>query len=151
MENASKALIIAGAILLAILIISLGIMIYNQASGVVNNNAMNEVDISTFNNKFTQYEGTNVRGAQVKALIQQVVTNNVSNSEDASRQVDVTISGKTTQKPTSASDLTGQISTGKTYKVETNTAPGSKTGLIAEVKITENTTGTKGNTTNTNT
>ena len=44
MENASKALIIAGAILLAILIISLGIMIYNQASGVVNNNAMSEVD-----------------------------------------------------------------------------------------------------------
>ena len=88
---------------------------------------------------------------QVKALIQQVVTNNVSNSEDASRQVDVTISDKTTQKPTSASDLTGQISTGKTYKVEANTAPGSKTGLIAEVKITENTTGTNKNTTNTNT
>ena len=150
MENASKALIIAGAILLAILIISLGIMIYNQASGVVNNNAMNEVDISTFNNKFTQYEGTNVRGAQVKALIQQVVTNNVSNSEDASRKVSVDINGTTTNTPTSASSLTGKISTGKTYKVEANTAPSSKTGLIAVVKITENTTGTNGNTTNTN-
>ena len=34
MENASKALIIAGAILLAILIISLGIMIYQQASSI---------------------------------------------------------------------------------------------------------------------
>ena len=31
MENASKALIIAGAILLAILIISLGLIVYNQA------------------------------------------------------------------------------------------------------------------------
>ena len=31
MENASKALIIAGAILLAILIISLGILIFSQA------------------------------------------------------------------------------------------------------------------------
>ena len=30
MENASKALIIAGAILLAILLISLGIMIFNH-------------------------------------------------------------------------------------------------------------------------
>ena len=37
MENASKALIIAGAILLAILLISLGIMIYNQAQNTVNN------------------------------------------------------------------------------------------------------------------
>ena len=43
MENASKALIIAGAILLAILIISLGIMIFRQASGVVDSNAMDEV------------------------------------------------------------------------------------------------------------
>ena len=53
MENASKALIIAGAILLAILIISLGILIYNQASGVVNNNAMSEVETQNFNQKFT--------------------------------------------------------------------------------------------------
>ena len=36
MENASKALIIAGAILLAILLISLGIMIFNQAQDTVN-------------------------------------------------------------------------------------------------------------------
>ena len=145
MENASKALIIAGAILLAILIISLGIMIYNQASGVVNNNAMNEVDISTFNNKFTQYEGTNVRGAQVKALIQQVVTNNVSNSEDSSRQVNVKIGDAEVTKnpPTSASSLTGQISTGKTYTVETTA--NTKTGLIETVTIKENTTSTNGN------
>ena len=36
MENASKALIIAGAILLAILLISLGIYIFSQAQSVVN-------------------------------------------------------------------------------------------------------------------
>ena len=35
MENASKALIIAGAILLAILLISLGIYIFSQAQSVV--------------------------------------------------------------------------------------------------------------------
>ena len=33
MENASKALIIAGAIILSILIIALGMYIYQQASG----------------------------------------------------------------------------------------------------------------------
>ena len=32
MENASKALIIAGAILISILIISLGVIIYQQAA-----------------------------------------------------------------------------------------------------------------------
>ena len=70
MENASKALIIAGAILLAILIISLGIMIYNQAAGVANGDAINQVDISSFNAQFTQYEGDHVRGGQVNALIE---------------------------------------------------------------------------------
>ena len=91
MENASKALIIAGAILLAILIISLGIMIYNQASGVVNNNAMSEVDISSFNQKFEQYTGTNVRGAQVNSLLSQIQTNNVTYQDDTSRQVEVSV------------------------------------------------------------
>ena len=49
MENASKALIIAGAILLAILIISLGILIYNQAAGIANGNAMSESHNLTHN------------------------------------------------------------------------------------------------------
>ena len=58
MENASKALIIAGAILLAILLISLGIMIYNQAQNTVNNSGMSEAELSSYNNKFLKYEGT---------------------------------------------------------------------------------------------
>ena len=37
MENASKALIIAGAILLSILLISLGIMIFTQAQDATKN------------------------------------------------------------------------------------------------------------------
>ena len=134
MENASKALIIAGAILLAILIISLGIMIYNQASGVVNNNAMSEVDISSFNSKFTQYEGTNVRGAQVKALLQQIATNNVTYQDDTTRQESVTFGGTDKQKITNAS-AAGTVNTGKTYTVSSTTD--AKTGLINRVTIAE--------------
>lgn len=125
MENASKALIIAGAILLAILIISLGIMIYNQASGVVNNNAMSEVDITTFNQKFEQYVGDKVRGANVIALISAVKSNNEVNSGDASKQV--TLKGKTESS---------QIGTGKTYKVSISNY---ENGLVSEITITENT------------
>lgn len=125
MENASKALIIAGAILLAILIISLGIMIYNQASGVVNNNAMSEVDITTFNQKFEQYVGDKVRGANVIALISAVKSNNEVNSGDTSKQVK--LSGKTESS---------QIGTGKTYKVSINKY---ENGLVSEITITENT------------
>ena len=133
MENASKALIIAGAILLAILIISLGIMIYQQASGVVNNNSMTEVDVSTFNSKFEQYLGANVRGAQVNALINTVNTNNMS-QDDASKKV--TIKGNTTNTE-QATDYKKDYKTGSTYKVEV--VENTKGGLISKIKITENT------------
>ena len=139
MENASKALIIAGAILLAILIISLGIMIYNQASGVVNNNAMSEVDITSFNQKFTQYEGDNIRGAQVNSLLDQIRSNNVTYQDDTSRQVSITVSATSWQtgtKPTGK--ITGNTSfskalTGSTYKVDCTMD--NKTGLVNTVTI----------------
>ena len=140
MENASKALIIAGAILLAILIISLGIMIYQQASGVVNNNAMSEVDISSFNQKFLQYTGTNVRGAQVNALLNQIQMSNVTYQDDSSRQVKVTVESGTswngTQPPSGNLVSTGSFAkanTGATYNVDYKTD--SKTGLINEIII----------------
>ncbi len=136
MENASKALIIAGAILLAILIISLGIMIYNQAAGVVNNNSMSEVEISSFNQKFTQYEGTNIRGAQVNALLNQIIQNNVNYTEDESKQVSVVATGATmigTAPSGKINNSTGKAQTGKTYTVTCTL--NDKTGLVTEVTI----------------
>ena len=94
MENASKALIIAGAILLSILLISLGIMIFSNASGVIDSNAMDEVAVNTFNQKFTQYAGTNVRGSNVNALLKSIVQNNLTNSGDESKQVEIEITAK---------------------------------------------------------
>ena len=142
MENASKALIIAGAILLAILLISLGIMIYTQASGVVNTNAMSEVEISTFNKKFTQYGSDNVRGSQINALIDAIVQNNLSNSGDDSRKVALTQTTATgawsgtvvtDNKITSTSQAATALS-GKTYDVKYT--PNSTTGLVEKVTIT---------------
>ena len=145
MENASKALIIAGAILLAILLISLGIMIYTQASGVVNTNAMSEVEISSFNKKFTQYGSSNVRGSQINALIDAIIQNNLSNSGDDSRKVSLTQVGATTSwettshacvtdaKITTSSDAAVALS-GKTYNV--TYTPNSTTGLVEKITIT---------------
>ena len=75
MENASKALIIAGAILLAILLISLGIMIFNQAQDTVNNSGMSQAEKTAFNNKFLKYEGEQ-KGSVVKSLINEVLASN---------------------------------------------------------------------------
>ena len=143
MENASKALIIAGAILLSILIISLGIMIFNQASGVVNNNSMSEVEISAFNQKFTQYEGSNVRGTQVNAMMNALVQNNIANQEDKSKQVELVLNGVDDQiQRLSDGPICGTLTnvpakalTGKTYSVECGY--NNKTGLVNKVTVSK--------------
>ena len=80
MENASKALIIAGAILLSILIIALGVFVFNQAKGAMSNTGLDDQKAAAFNQKFEAYEGS-VSGSQVKALIDIVRTNN--NTKDS--------------------------------------------------------------------
>lgn len=80
MENASKALLLAAAILIAIILISLGVYIVSQGSDVVGQGgkALDEVAIQQFNGKFDIYEGTKT-GTQVKQLIKTVAANNASN------------------------------------------------------------------------
>ncbi len=86
MENASKALIIAGAILLSILIIGLGMFIYQQAAGAMNDTGLSDQEIQAFNQKFLQYEGTK-KGTQVQALCDLVKTHNLGKTDDISQQV----------------------------------------------------------------
>ena len=142
MENASKALIIAGAILLAILIITLGIMIYRQGAGVLDSNAMDEVAVSSFNQKFQQYEGENIRGANVNALINTVIQNNLTNKGDKSKQIKL-VSGTNcdwngaaypTTAPTDAQTTkSGSALTGKSYKVTCHAD--EKSGYIDQITI----------------
>lgn len=76
MENASKALLIAGAILLCILIIAIGMFIYNSASSTITDSltSMSTQEIDAFNNQFTGYEGAQT-GSNVKALMGRLIAN----------------------------------------------------------------------------
>ena len=109
MENASKALIIAGAILLSILLISLGIMIFNQAQTVVNGSGMTQAEVSSFNNQFLKYEGSK-KGSEVKSLIQEV---NINNSQDEALAKQIELEGVDSSNSSSSGD-----STSKTYKTK---------------------------------
>lgn len=107
MENASKALIIAGAILISILLISLGIMIYNQAKSVTDSQQMDAVALQQYNSQFEQYIGTNKSGAQVRALINQVRSSNAL-EENEDRLIKFTSTGGTvtvTSDMINASDI----------------------------------------------
>lgn len=76
MENASKALLIAGAILLAILIIAIGMFIYNSAQTTINNSmqSMSTQEIQAFNNEFESYAGKQ-QGSNIKSLLGRLVAN----------------------------------------------------------------------------
>ena len=106
MENASKALIIAGAILLAILLISLGIMIYTQAQDTVQNSGMTQASVTSFNNQFTKYEG-DIKGTMVRSMIQEVRAVNADSKEN-----EITI-----KVNNNASPVTKKIVNNNTYRV----------------------------------
>ena len=125
MENASKALIIAGAILLAILLISFGIMIFNQAQDTVNNSGMSQAQIQTFNNKFLKYEGLKRAGSEVKSLLNEVIA---SNSDTNNPHIDAKLAG------TAITD-TKDILTNKTYKVELQYGTN---GAVSIINLTAN-------------
>ena len=82
MENASKALIIAGAILISILIISLGVLVYNNASSTVNRANLNSQEAKAHNSSFEGYFGTDVTATEAKNLLSEVRTNNLTSSRN---------------------------------------------------------------------
>ena len=86
MENASKALIIAGAILLSILIIAIGMYIYTSSQATIQNSMtdMNTQEIQAFNSNFTTYEGKQT-GSQVKALLQKLIANAKTYTEEPAK------------------------------------------------------------------
>ena len=118
MENASKALIIAGAILLSILIIGLGMAIYQQAAGAMNGANMDPTKIQAYNSEFLNYEGTQ-SGTQVRS-------HNLAHTDDPSLNVTVMTStaAGVTAAPTAvvtATDVNNvkkTINAGKTYTVD---------------------------------
>ena len=115
MENASKALIIAGAILLSILLISLGIMVFSTAEDTTKNSGIKQSQVTTFNTKFTKYEGDNIKGSEVRSLIQEIISSNGDeNNINANRVISVTgLNG--TQTGTSISS--SSVKTTSTYTV----------------------------------
>lgn len=126
MENATKALLIAAAILIAIVLISLGVYVLSQGTSMVKDNSdMSDVEISTYNTKFEAYTGTNVSGSKVKQLINTVEQHNRANEEDASKTI--TFEGDL--------DTVSEIKSGGAYKVEV--VEYTSGGLIHKIKITE--------------
>ena len=82
MENASKALIIAGAVLIAILLIAFGVAMINAAQAPIDQatGATSQQEAQIFNAKFSSYAGSRVSGSNVRSLLGIINTNNAQSS-----------------------------------------------------------------------
>lgn len=146
MENASKALIIAGAILISILLIGVGVMVMNGAQGGIDEAiaSMSAQEKDMFNTKFTQYGGTIVKGTNVRALIRNIISSNSTNQDIEGKLVELDVSKagiNTKPKAPTTDDLqsnemseaSSQINTGATYTVKIEY--GKDTGLVKKVIV----------------
>lgn len=94
-----------------------------------------DVEINVFNEQFTPYEGKEVKGRIVRALIQKVVSNNAGNTDDELMQV--TVSGVVTlnKEDTQLPEQFDEIKSDKTYNVKMIY---NKYGKIESIHIEEN-------------
>ena len=130
MENASKALLIAGAILIVIVLIGIGVLIVNSTSGIQDQatSSADSMARQTFNSQFTAYEGQDNSAAQIRSLISTI---NASNGANA-KQVNYTIKDATDHETT--------VKNGKLYTVELKYTDNNTTttdGYVKSIAIKE--------------
>lgn len=96
---------------------------------------MTDPEINVFNEQFTPYEGKEVKGRIVRALIQKVVSNNAGNTDREVMQV--TVSGVVTlnKEDTQLPEQFDEIKLDKTYNVKMIY---NKYGKIESIHIEEN-------------
>lgn len=147
MENASKALIIAGAILISILIIAIGMYIYSNSQASIYNatSQMSTQEKTAFNQTWTTYEGQQL-GSNCKTLISQMLSSNTTNINEAGKLITLVYtatSGGSEETVTPSvnnaeaeamSKAKNAIDNRHTYTVTTDLD--GKTGLINKITIT---------------
>lgn len=145
MENASKALIIAGAILLSILIIGIGVYIYNGAAGTIKKANLNSQEIQQYNAEFLAYEGEHISGSQAMALCDIVKQHDLANLKDPSKQIQVVdttaneivnASTFSDSQAATATNVKKKLRSGYTYTI--TFGYDSETGYVTQVGIVQN-------------
>lgn len=154
MENATKGLMIAGAILIAIVLIGIGVALVSGAQGFLEQGTseMDSMERSAFNSKIEQYEGKR-SGANIKTLLTTLnsINTELINDGTTERIIGITLTDKSgellkvaagAEDYTSSSVITARskVNTGRTYTV--SLGYDDTTGLVNNVIITAGTTET---------
>ena len=134
MENATKALLIAAAVLVAILIISLGLVVYNSSAETVNQANMSQQEVQSANEKFTRYNGQNKRGSEVNAMLNTVLSSNSDARAAGEDNKLVTVEGDV-ELANNATSIVNQANTASLYTITVNY--GGPGGLVDTITVTE--------------
>lgn len=135
MENASKALIIAGAILISIVLISIGILVVNSADNLVSGagEQMSAQEIQLFNRQFDTYLGTQ-KGSAIRTLMGTVSSSNATHDEAHQ----VAVEGPNGETTPDAIRTAVRPTSNYTVEIITN----AESALTEMIKITAATAGT---------
>lgn len=96
MENASKALLMAAGVLIALMTIGLLVIMFNNMSNTQKEGIQvaREAQVIEFNNQFTTYLRDDVRGSDMISLMNRVIDYNIrkgDNSEEKYQEIELTI------------------------------------------------------------
>lgn len=96
MENASRALIMAAGILIALMTIGLLVIMFNNMSNTQKENIQvaRETQVIEFNNQYTSYLRDDVRGSDMISLMHRIIDYNTRKGDDSDekyQQMKITI------------------------------------------------------------
>lgn len=134
MENASKALLIAAAVLIVILLIAFGMRILNSNddTGEQADQAAQSTSMQTFNARITQYAGKNKTGKSVRDLVTVI---NQTNETNPQHQIIIVTTTVVEGSGSASTDYKFKGTNNNRYTV--GLKYDNKTGYITEVTITE--------------
>lgn len=126
MDNASKALIMAGAILISLALVGLGVYIYSLAGsyGDIASSTLGAAEAEMANKQISNYEGNKVKGSTVQAFLDKVT---ILNTQET---FPIDISG----------EIPDEIKTNALYTIdlEDNYPDGNPDGYLDSFTITAN-------------
>ena len=130
MENASKALIMAGAVLIAIVLISIGVYIISSQQGAIDQSEESSkvLQIKTYNATFEKYGGT-IKGSEVKNLLSDIQTNNNRNTS----KITITHGSNTGDTTSVINNIRNLIRPNKNYTIDFGY---DADGYVNTIKIT---------------
>ena len=104
MENASKALIMAGSVLIALMIIGALLLMFSNLSNYqgTDTQGTREAQVVEFNNQFETYNRNDIRGSDMVSLMNRVVDYNTrktgTTSEEQYQEMEISVTGINTNE-----------------------------------------------------